>query len=122
MNEFQSMLREAFLGEEPFDPKPGHVDLEAAIQRFDKRERVLRCLMWLGVTLMTGVCVWSAWRFLRADEAASTKSLILYATVFLFGAQAVGTSKFFLFTSQQSFSLQKALLRAQLTWRNGSQG
>lgn len=58
----------------------------------------------------------AAWSFLSADDTASTKSLILYAVVFLFGAQAVGTSKFFLFTSQQSFSLQKALLRAQMTW------
>ena len=116
MNQFQEMMKEAFLGEEPFDASPGREALEASIRKFEQRDRVLRLMVWFGVTFMTGVCVWAAWSFLGAEPDASSRSLILYATVFLFAGQAVGWSKMFLFSTQQSFSLQKELKRAQLMW------
>ena len=114
MNQFQEMLKEAFMGEEPFDPSPGREALEASIAKFEGRDRTLRIMLWFNVALMTGVCVWAVRGFFLADEGA-TRDLVLYATVFLFGSQAIGWAKMFLFTTQQSLSLRKELKRAQLT-------
>jgi hypothetical protein len=116
MSEFHEMIKEAFVGEEPWDPTPGREALEAAIAKFERRDRALRWMSWLSVAFMGAVCVAAAWGFLAADEGASTKRLILYATLFLFAGQGVGWSKMFLFTTQQSFSIQKELRRARIAW------
>lgn len=115
MNQFQEMLKEAFMGEEPFDASPGRAALEASIRKFEQRDRTLRYMIWFAVIFMSAVCGWAAWSFFSSDDA-SAKSLILYATLFLFASQAIGWAKMFLFSTQQSFSLQKELRRAQLTW------
>ncbi len=37
MNEFAEMLKEAFVGEEPFDARPGREALQASIRKYDAR-------------------------------------------------------------------------------------
>lgn len=114
MNEFKALLREAFLGEEPFDPAPGRAALLASARSLEDRERVLRRLMWLAVTLMTAVAAWGAWSFFTAGDGASVKRLVLAATAFLFGVQGVGTLKMSLFSLQKDLSVLKELKRVQL--------
>ncbi len=114
MSQFQEMLKEAFLGAEPFDPSPGREALEASIRKFEQRDRTLRRMLWFAVLFMSVLCYWAGWRLLTAEPEVSTKSLIVYATLFLFATQAIGWAKLFLFSTQQSLSLQKELKRTQL--------
>ena len=114
MNEFTEMLKEAFLGEEPYDPAPERAAMEQALRSLEARERMLRYMMWFAAVFMTGLCVWSAWSFFTAGVEASTKALVLYATTFLFASQGVGWAKMFLFTTQKHFQMLKELKRVQL--------
>lgn len=114
MSEFTEMIKEAFLGEEPYDPSPGRAELEASIRRFEARDRTLRFMMWFAVTFMTVVCVWAAWSFFAAAPETSTKKLILYAVLFLWGSEGIGWSKMFLFSTQKSLGVMKELKRVQL--------
>lgn len=119
MNDFQEMIREAFAGEKPYDPSPDRGALEAAIRSFERRDRIMRLLMWFAVTAMTVLAVWSGWSFAVADDATSVKTLILYATVFLWASFGIGLAKLMLFTTQRGFSIMKELKRAQLIWLEG---
>ena len=115
MNEFKEILKEAFVGEEPYDPSPDRGRLQAAIRAFEARDRILRWMLWFAVTFMSVVAVWAAWSFASADAETSTKSLVLYATAFLFASTCVGYAKLMLFTAQRGFSIMKELKRTQLT-------
>ena len=117
MNEFQRLLHEAFAGLEPYDPAPGRAAIEEAIRGFERRDRLLRRLVWYSVLFMTAVCVASAWRFFTADPA-DVRALVLYAVLFLFGLLAIGWQKMTLFTSQQSLRIEIELKRLQLMLRD----
>lgn len=114
MSEFTEIIKEAFLGEEPFDPSPGRAKLEESIRSFESRERTLRYLLWFAVLFMTAVSVASAWAFLASGPDTSTKELILYAALFLFAGQSIGWSKMFLFSTQKTLGVMKELKRVQL--------
>jgi hypothetical protein len=114
MSEFTNLLKEAFAGAEPYDPSPGRAALEEAIRAFARRERLLRGLMWFAVTAATALCAWAAWHFLTAGPDAGVRRLLLDAVLFLFGGQAIGWAKMFLFTSQQNLAIQTELKRVQL--------
>ena len=114
MNEFKQMIKEAFVGEEAYDPAQGREALVDSIRRFESRDRTLRWMMWFAVTFMTVLSVWAAWQFWASDPDASAKSLILYAVIFLWGCQGIGWAKMFLFSSQLGFSLMKELKRLRL--------
>lgn len=111
-NEFTEMIKEAFVGEEPYESSPGREALLASIRSFEARDRTMRLLVWFVVTFMAALAAWAGWKF--ASES-STKMLILYATVFLWGMQGVGWAKMFLFSTQKSLSMLKELKRVQLT-------
>lgn len=114
MNDFTEMLKEAFVGEEPYDPSPARADLESAMRRFERRDRTLRYLLWFAVAFMTAVLAWAAWSFWRAGSEASTRELLLYAVLFLWGSQGVGWAKMLLLTTQKHLSILKELKRVQL--------
>ena len=114
MNEVQAMIKEALMGEEPFAPDQGSTDLKASIRRFETQDRMLRLLLWGAVLTQTGLCVWSGYRFWQADAETSTKSLILYATLFLVSIQCIAWSKMVIFNNQKSYSVLKELKRVQL--------
>ena len=119
MNEFKEMIKEAFLGEEPYDPSSGQEDLQAAIRSYESRDRTLRLMMWFAATFMSVVAAWAAWSFFATGPETSTKKLILYATAFLFASQGVGWAKMFLFSAQKDLSVLKELKRIQLIWAAG---
>ena len=114
MSDFTEMIKEAFVGEEPYDPTPGRAAIEESIRKFERRDRTLRFLMWFVVTFMVAVGIWAAWQFWHADAGESTKMLLLYAVAFLFAGQAVGWAKMFLFSMQKDLSVLKELKRLQL--------
>ncbi len=116
MNEFTEMIKEAFVGEAPYDPSPGREALQTSIRRFERRDRTLRFMMWFAVTFMSVVAVWSGWSFWKSGPEESTKMLILYATVFLWASYGIGWAKMFLFSMQKNLSMLKELKRVQLTW------
>jgi len=114
MNDFTELLKEAFVGEEPYDPHPARADVQAALHRFESRDRTLRYMMWFAVAFMTAVAAWSAWRFFASGDEATTRELILYAALFLWANVGVGWAKMFLFTTQKHLSILKELKRVQL--------
>ena len=73
VNEFSEMLKEAFVGEEPFDPQPARAALQGSIDKFDRRMRTVRHMAWFGVTFMGAVMVFAAVMFFRAPETASAR-------------------------------------------------
>ena len=113
MNEFTEMIREAFLGEEAYDPTPGREALEESIRRFESRDRVVRLLSWFMVTAMSVVMFWAAWRFWKTD-AQSSKALVGYATLVLAASGGVGFGKMFLFNVQSDLKVMKEIKRTQL--------
>ena len=119
MNEFKEMIKEAFLGEEPYDPSPGRAAIEESIHKFERRDRTMRFLMWFVVAFWGLIGTWAAWSFWHADSATSTKMLLLYTAAFLFAAQAIGWAKMFLFSIQKDLSVLKELKRVQLTLLDG---
>ena len=114
MNEFTSMIREAFLGEEPFDANPGRQAIQLAIEKFERRDRVIRLLSWFCVAFMGGVALWAGLSFWKADETTSPKQLILYATLFLCAFGGVGFGKLMLFSLQANFAVMRELKRTHL--------
>ncbi len=119
MNEFQSMLREAFAGEEPQSDHPARQELEESLRKLERRARLLRVLLWTAVFALTAIAFASAWVFLASDESTSRKSQILSAVLFLWSFTAVGQLKLFLFHSQQNLSIQKEIKRLHLAVLGG---
>ncbi len=115
MNDFKEMLKEAFVGEEPYDPAPSRAVLEDSLRHFESRDRMTRILMWVAVSFMSLLVGWSVWSFVRAGEDAGVRELLLYSTAFLFGCQGIAWSKMLLFTSQLDFRILKELKRVQLS-------
>jgi len=114
MNDFTELLKEAFVGEEPYDSHPAREELEASLRTYERRERTLRYMLWLAVAFMSCVAYYSAWKFLTSDEEASTKQLILYAVLFLWSSTCIGWAKMFLLNTQKHLSILKELKRVQL--------
>jgi hypothetical protein len=114
MSEFSEMIREAFVGEEPYDPSPGRAALEASIRKYERRHRTVRLLSWFMVTAMSVLFFFAGWKFLSAGEDASTKELVLWATLFLWGNAGVAFGKMYLFTTLSDIGLMKELKRTQL--------
>ncbi len=52
MNEFAEMLKEAFVGEEPFDPRPGREAPQVSIRKYDARMKTVRYMAIFAVTFM----------------------------------------------------------------------
>ncbi len=113
MNEFTEMIKEAFVGDEPFDPSPGREALQASVDKFERRDRVVRFMSWFAVAFMGAVAFWAGWSFWKSE---STKMLILYATIFLWAMIGIGWAKMFLFQMQSSIALMKEIKRSQLMW------
>jgi hypothetical protein len=114
MKEFGEMLKEAFVGEEPFDPSPGRALLEASIDKFDRRMRTVRYMSWFGVVFMGAVMFYAVYSFFDAPPEAETKKLILWASLFLWSNIGVGMLKFFLMMMINDIGLRKELKRTQL--------
>lgn len=114
MNDFQDMIKEAFVGEEPYRGGQDSTELRASIRKFEVQDRLLRIGLWGSVLAMSALCYWSGLRFWQAPQDASPKQLILYATLFLVSIQCIGWTKMFLFNNQKSFSILKELKRVQL--------
>ena len=83
VGEFGEMLKEAFVGEERFDPRPGREMLERSIDKFDRRMRTVRHTTLLGGLFMGAVMIATAVQFFREPDDASTKTLLLWAALFL---------------------------------------
>ena len=113
MSELSKLLQEAFAGLEPYDPAPGRAALEEAIRGFERRDRLLRTMVWLSVVLLTGLAAFAAWRFVSAEDPG-VRELLLDAVLFLFAIQGIGWQKMFLFQSQQALRIELELKRVQL--------
>lgn len=113
MSELSKLLQEAFAGLEPYDPTPGRAALEEAIRGFERRDRLLRTLVWGSVALLTALAAFAAWRFVTADDAG-VRELLLHAVLFLFAIQGIGWQKMFLFLSQRALRIEIELKRVQL--------
>jgi len=114
MNDFQEMIREAFVGEEPYVPGQDRAMIQASIRKFEGQDRMVRWLLWFSVLLMTGIFIWSTLRFYAAEPDATPKQLILDAILILSSMQCIGWAKMFIFSNQKNVSILKELKRTQL--------
>ena len=114
MNEFAEILKEAFVGEAPFDPHPGREVLEASITKFDRRMRTVRFMTGFALTFMGAATVLGAVMFLRAPADAGAKEVIGWAGLFLWGMAATGFLKHWFAMMQNDIGIRKELKRTQL--------
>ncbi len=114
MNEFAQMLKEAFVGEEPFDPRPGREALQASIRKYDARMKTVRYMAIFAVSFMGVVGVYCFIWLLRAPDETSTRVLIIYALVFGWALGAVGFCKGWFAMMQNDIGLRKELRRIQM--------
>lgn len=114
MNEFAKMLKEAFVGEEPFDPRPGREALQASIRKYDARMKTVRYMAIFAVTVMGVVAVYCFVWLLRAPDDTSTRLLIIYALVFGWALGAVGFAKAWFAMMHNDIGLRKELRRVQM--------
>ena len=120
MKEFGEMLKEAFVGEEPFDPRPERSALEGSIAKFDRRMRTVRHMAWFAVSFMGAVMIFAAAQFFRAPEGASAKTIALWVSLFFFASMTVGMAKFWFAMMHNDIALRKELKRTQLMVLEGS--
>ncbi len=114
MNEFAEMLKEAFVGEEPFDARPGREALQASIRKYDARMKTVRYMAIFAVTFMGVVGIYCFVWLLRAPDETSTRVLIIYALVFGWALGAVGFSKGWFAMMHNDIGLRKELRRMQM--------
>jgi hypothetical protein len=116
MKEFGDMLREALVGEEPYQPDPGREALERSVRKFEARAKTVRFLTWFTVTLATIVFVVGLVLLLRADESTSGRSLALYAVLTVGGFSLVGVSKmWFMGIMQNHIQVMRELKVTQMS-------
>jgi hypothetical protein len=114
MSEFAEILKEAFVGEAPFDPHPGEEVLRASIDKFDRRLRTVRFMTWFAVGFMGAAMALAVVMFLRAPPDASAKVLTAWAGLFLWAMAGIGFAKHWFAMMQNDIGLRKELKRTQL--------
>ena len=114
MSEFSELLKEAFAGAEPFDAHPGREDLDAAVARFERRDRTVRGLAWTAVALLTVPVVWAVHGLAVAAPDAAPKGLVVKAVVLICGMSAIGFMKAFLYDMRNHLDQMKELKRVQM--------
>lgn len=120
MNEFGELLKEAFAGAERFDAHPGREDLERAVAKFERRDRVVRILAWTAVTLAMVPMVWAVYGLAVAGPDTSAKLLVIQGIVALAALQAIGQMKMFLFATRNHLDQMKELKRVQMLLLEGA--
>ena len=114
MNEFAQMLKEAFVGEEPFDARPGREALQASIRKYDARMKTVRYMAIFAVTFMSVVFFYCFIWLLRAPDDTSTRVLIIYAVIVGWAMGAIGFSKGWFAMMHNDIGLRKELRRIQM--------
>jgi len=114
MSEFSDLLKEAFAGAEPFDAHPGRADLEAAVTKFESRDRLVRYLAWTAVTLASVPTIWAIHGLVVAAPDAAVKGLMVKGIVLVIGMSAIGFMKAFLYAMQNHLAQMKELKRVQM--------
>jgi len=113
MSEFQDMLKEALIGDEPFQEHQNEAHLQEAVKRYDRRMKTVRFMTWFPVGFMTVLVVGCLWRFAVTDPS-EVKELLVYALLFVFAMTAIGWSKLFLMMMHNHVESQKELVRVQM--------
>ncbi len=115
MNEYSRLLKEALRGEdEVLEPERSREALQASVRQFDVRMRTIRNFAWFAVAFLGSLSIYALVKLLLADDSTSTRVLIVWAVLFLWGMSGVGTVKFWLFLMQNNVSIQKELKRLQI--------
>jgi hypothetical protein len=108
------MLKEAFVGEAPFESHPPRAVLEASIRKFERRMRAVRYMSWFAVAFGGVVIIAALARFFQLPPDASVKTLLIYAVAFLWGLGIVGMSKMWLLMMINDIGVRKEVKRIQL--------
>lgn len=114
MNDFAEMLKEALVGEEPYRPDPDREALEASLRKFDRRMRTVRALAAFMVCATSAAFLGGLIAFLSAGAEASTKTLVLWSSLFLWGSIGVGFGKFWFAMMANHLTVMKELKTTQL--------
>jgi len=114
MSEFATLIKEALIGDEPFAAMPGREAVEASIRQFERRMRTIRRMTWTGVSLMFAVVVFAIVGFVRLDESASVRSIMIYLGLFIWGNVGVAMAKLWFATAHDNIALMKELKRVQI--------
>ena len=113
MSELSEMIKEAFTdSEKSFQPHPARRDLELSVEQYGRRMKVVRGLAFFTVSFMGLVCAACAIAFFQAPED-DTRSLILYASGFIFAMTAIGWGKMWFSNMQNHLAVVKEIKRTQ---------
>ena len=100
--------------DEVLEPERSREALQASVRQFDVRMRTIRNLAWFAIAFLGALSIYAIVKLLLADDSTSTRVLIIWAVIFLWGMSGVGTVKFWLFLMQNNVSIQKELKRMQI--------
>lgn len=115
MSDFGSLIKEAFVDAEPFDPDPGREALRSSVDQYTRRMRTVRWMAWgVAVPFMTAVMVWSLVSLLRASDETATSTLFLYGMLFVWSSSAIGFIKGWFAMMQNHIRVMVELKRVQL--------
>lgn len=114
MSEFTEMIKEAFVGEEPFDARPGRDVLQASIRKLETRMRTVRFMTWFAVAFFSVVWIYCLVWLLRAPDTATTRQLVIYGVLMVWGFSGVGFGKFWFAMMHNDIGLRKEIKRTQL--------
>jgi hypothetical protein len=114
MNEFAEMLKEAMVGEEPFESEPGREVLLESIRKFERRVKTVRTMAWIGSAFLFGAALWAFVSILRAPEDAGVRTYVTYLAVFIWGMTGVGMMKMWFAMMLNDIGLRKEIKRLQM--------
>ncbi len=114
MSEFGDLLKEALTGAETVPTDRGKQALEAAVAKFQRRERTVRWMAVIAVGFMSGLVIWAAVSFFRAPDDTPLRTSLLHVVAFLFGMSGIGFGKLWFAMMHDHLAVMKELKRMQL--------
>ncbi len=114
MSEFGDMLREAFIGDEPYIANKGREELERSVKKFEARMRVVRWLTGVMLTFSTLAFIAGITLLVRTDDQTTTRELGVYTFLFAFGLVTIGFGKMWFSQMQNHIALMKEIKVTQI--------
>ncbi len=114
MSEFTDLLKEAFTGDEPFDPDQGREATLEAIDSIERRMRLVRWMVWFSVSLMFALTIWMVVLLLGAPAEVATNRRLFYLALLVLGMQGTWVGKNWFYNMQNHSRVMRELKRTQL--------
>jgi hypothetical protein len=114
MSEFAQILKEAFVGDEPFRPETDRATAEASVRKFENRMRTFRRMTTLLVGGMFIVLVYCVVGFLRLPVDANVKTQLTYVGAFIWAGSGITIGKLWFAMMHNHVAVMKEMKRIEL--------